>query len=54
MGIPVFGMVDTNSNPNNIDYAIPANDDAKVCRGYLGAIGEAMNEGLQERKAREN
>ena len=28
LGIPVFGMVDTNSNPNNIDYVIPANDDA--------------------------
>ena len=28
LGIPVFGIVDTNSNPNNIDYVIPANDDA--------------------------
>lgn len=51
LGIPVFGMVDTNSNPNNIDYVIPANDDAtKSVEVILGAICEAMNEGLQERK----
>ena len=52
LGIPVFAMVDTNSNPNNVDYVIPANDDAtKSVEGILGAICEAMNEGLQERKA---
>ena len=52
MGIPVFAMVDTNSNPNNVDYVIPANDDAtKSVEVILGAICEAMNEGLQERKA---
>ncbi len=52
LGIPVFGMVDTNSDPNNIDYVIPANDDAtKSVEIILGAICEAMNEGLQERKA---
>lgn len=52
LGIPVFGMVDTNSNPNNIDYVIPANDDAsKSVEIILTAITEAMNEGLQERKA---
>ena len=52
LGIPVFGMVDTNSNPNNIDYVIPANDDAtKSVEVILGAICEAMNEGLQVRKA---
>ena len=52
MGIPVFGMVDTNSNPNSIDYVIPANDDAsKSVEVILTAITEAMNEGLQERKA---
>ncbi len=51
LGIPVFGMVDTNSDPNNIDYVIPANDDAtKSVEVILGAICEAMNEGLQERK----
>lgn len=52
LGIPVFGMVDTNSDPNNIDFVIPANDDAtKSVEVILGAICEAMNEGLQERKA---
>ena len=52
LGIPVFGMVDTNSDPNNIDYVIPANDDAtKSVEVILGAICEAMNEGLLERKA---
>ena len=52
LGIPVFGMVDTNSNPNNIDYVIPANDDAtKSIEVIMGALCEAMNEGLQERKA---
>ena len=52
LGIPIFGMVDTNSDPNNIDYVIPANDDAtKSVEVILGAICEAMNEGLQERKA---
>ena len=45
-------MVDTNSDPNNIDYVIPANDDAtKSVEVILGAICEAMNEGLEERKA---
>ena len=48
LGIPVFGMVDTNSDPNNIDYVIPANDDATKS---VEVICEAMNEGLQERKA---
>ena len=52
LGIPVIGMVDTNSDPSNLDYVIPANDDAtKSVEVILGAICEAMNEGLQERKA---
>ncbi len=52
LGIPVFAMVDTNSNPNNIDFVIPANDDAtKSVEVILGAVCEAINEGLQERKA---
>ncbi|MDR1203781.1 MAG: 30S ribosomal protein S2 [Tannerellaceae bacterium] len=52
LGIPVFGMVDTNSDPNNIDFVIPANDDAtKSVEIILGAVCEAINEGLQERKA---
>lgn len=52
LGIPVFAMVDTNSDPHNIDYVIPANDDAtKSVEVILGAICEAMKEGLEERKA---
>ena len=44
-------MVDTNSDPNTVDYVIPANDDAtKSIEVVLGAVCEAMNEGLQERK----
>ena len=35
LGIPVFGIVDTNSNPNNIDYVIPANDDALSSVKYI-------------------
>ncbi|MDR2968881.1 MAG: 30S ribosomal protein S2 [Tannerellaceae bacterium] len=52
LGIPVFAMVDTNSDPQNIDYVIPANDDAtKSVEVILGAICDAMNEGYEERKA---
>ena len=51
LGIPVFGMVDTNSNPNNIDFVIPSNDDAtKSIEVVVGAITEAIAEGLEERK----
>ena len=51
LGIPVFGMVDTNSDPRNIDFVIPANDDAKdSIEVVLGACCDAINEGLQERK----
>ena len=52
LGIPVFGIVDTNSDPKNIDYVIPANDDAKdSVEVILGACCEAIAEGLTERKA---
>ena len=51
LGIPVFGIVDTNSNPNNIDFVIPANDDAtKSIDVILTAVCEAIKEGLEERK----
>ena len=51
LGIPVFGIVDTNSNPNNIDFVIPANDDAtKAIDVILTAVCEAIKEGLEERK----
>ncbi|MDX9748991.1 MAG: 30S ribosomal protein S2 [Paludibacter sp.] len=51
LGIPVFGIVDTNSNPNGIDFVIPANDDAtKSVDVILTALVEAIQEGLEERK----
>ena len=51
LGIPVFGIVDTNSDPNNIDFVIPANDDAsKSIELILDTICAAMQEGLEERK----
>jgi len=51
LGIPVFAIVDTNSNPNNIDFVIPANDDAtKAIDLILGAVCDAIKEGLEERK----
>ncbi len=51
LGIPVFGIVDTNSNPNDVDFVIPANDDAsKSIDIILGAVCAAIAEGLQQRK----
>ncbi len=51
LGIPVFGIVDTNSNPDNVDFVIPANDDAsKSVEVILDACCAAINEGLEERK----
>ena len=51
LGIPVFGIVDTNSDPNNIDFVIPANDDAKdSVEVILNACCAAIAEGLEERK----
>ena len=51
LGIPVFAIVDTNANPSSVDFAIPANDDAKdSVEVILNACCEAINEGLQERK----
>ena len=52
LGIPVFGIVDTNSDPTNVDFVIPANDDAtKSVEVILDACCAAMQEGLEERKA---
>ena len=52
LGIPVFGIVDTNSDPSNIDFVIPANDDAtKSVEVILDACCAAIQEGLEERKA---
>ena len=51
LGIPVFAMVDTNSDPENIDFVIPANDDAsKSIEIVLDTVCSAMAEGLEERK----
>ena len=51
LGIPVFGIVDTNSDPKNIDFVIPANDDAKdSVETILSACCAAINEGIEERK----
>ena len=51
LGIPVFGIVDTNSDPNDIDFVIPANDDAsKSIELILDTVCAAMQEGLEERK----
>ena len=52
LGIPVFGMVDTNSDPNIIDFPIPANDDAtKSISLILDYVLAGVKEGLDERKA---
>jgi len=51
LSIPVFAMVDTNSNPNIIDFPIPANDDAsKSISLIIEMIAASIEEGLQERK----
>ena len=51
LNIPVFAMVDTNSDPNQADYPIPANDDAfKSIQLITQYIGSTLDEGLQERK----
>lgn len=51
LGIPVFAMCDTNSNPEEVDFAIPANDDAYKSISLITlAIGKAIEEGLTERK----
>ena len=51
LGIPVFGIVDTNSDPESVDFVIPANDDAsKSIDIILATVCEAINEGIEERK----
>lgn len=52
LGIPVFAMVDTNSDPSDIDFVIPANDDAaKSILLVIDIMCQAIAEGLNERKA---
>jgi len=51
LGIPVFAMVDTNSDPSDIDFPIPANDDAsKSISLIIEILCQAIEEGLNERK----
>jgi small subunit ribosomal protein S2 len=52
LNIPIFAMVDTNSDPRQVDYVIPANDDAsKSIDKILTHVTNAITEGLSERKA---
>jgi small subunit ribosomal protein S2 len=52
LNIPIFAMIDTNSDPRGIDYVVPANDDAsKSISKVLGYITDSIAEGLAERKA---
>ena len=52
LGIPVFAIVDTNSDPSNVDFVIPAHDDdTKSVEVILDACCGAIAEGLEERKA---
>ncbi len=55
LGIPIIAMVDTNGDPREIDYPIPANDDAlSSIELVTSTITEAIHEGLQERKAKQD
>jgi small subunit ribosomal protein S2 len=52
LNIPIFAMVDTNSDPRVIDYVIPSNDDAsKSIESIMNLVSEAIVEGLSERKS---
>lgn len=51
LGIPTFAMVDTNADPNQVDYAIPANDDASTSISLItDIVCKAIAEGLEDRK----
>ncbi|MFS9669638.1 30S ribosomal protein S2, partial [Klebsiella pneumoniae] len=48
LGIPVIGVVDTNSSPEGVDYVIPGNDDAiRAVQLYLNSMAEAVIRGKQ-------
>lgn len=52
LNIPIFAMVDTNSDPRDVDYVIPSNDDAsKSIDKILSHVSDAIIEGLSERKS---
>ena len=51
LGLPVFAICDTNSNPETVDFPIPANDDAsKAIQLIVSAMGQAIEDGMSERK----
>jgi small subunit ribosomal protein S2 len=51
LGLKTFGMVDTNSDPSQVDFAIPSNDDAsKSIRIITNFVTNAIREGLEERR----
>ena len=51
LNIPIFAMVDTNSDPREVDYVIPANDDAsRSIEKILSYVVEAIKEGLEDKK----
>ena len=51
LSIPIFGMVDTNSDPNGIDFVIPSNDDASQSIDLIvGVMCDAIKDGLSDRK----
>jgi len=51
LGIPVIGIVDTNSNPDGVDYVIPGNDDAiRAIKLYVSAMADACAEGMEEHR----
>lgn len=55
LGLNIFAMVDTNSDPNQVDFAIPANDDASKSIDLITRyIVDAIKEGLEERQAKKN
>jgi len=52
LNIPTFAMVDTNSDPNQVDYVIPSNDDSsKSIALVVGLVTQAIGEGLEERRS---
>lgn len=55
LGIPIIGVVDTNSNPDDIDYIIPGNDDAiRAIKLYVSAMADACLEGAKEAQSAPN
>ncbi|ARR50031.1 TPA: 30S ribosomal protein S2 [Photobacterium damselae] len=49
LGIPVFAVVDTNADPDGVDFVIPGNDDAiRAIQLYTGAVAQAVNEGRNQ------